>query len=203
MLPRLSILVPALLFALLSPRPASAQVLGEDLGQMWLSFSPEQVTQTRVSNVGDTATFYLMISLDFGDEGQNASDGLVGWEAMVLLPPEITVNSRQVFGSPVGLCSDGSCDNFSLGYLSCQLAEGTPQVMVRYDVTVSSLPGPLEVSLAGADPSSTGDEPGWLQCVGSPPDYHQFEGGAAGVLVFDPFVPTRAGSWSSVKAAFD
>lgn len=204
MTPRLPITVPAALLAVAALfLPAHAQVLGDDLGGMWLSFSSESVSQSRVTNLGDSVTFYLMTSIDFGDEQQNSTDGMVGWEAMVVIPPEITVVSRQVMGSPVGICSDGTCDNYSLGFFSCQLAQDTPRILVQYDVTISALPGPLEISLDGADPSSTGEEPGWLQCVGSPPDYHQFASGANEVLRFDPFVPNRAASWSSVKASFD
>jgi len=197
----------ALAFALGSvsvAAPVIGQTLGDDLGEIWLSLSMESVSQTKEVSLDETFLFYVMTSIDFGSQGQNAADGMLAWEAKVVIPAGITVNSRQVMGGPLGICADGSCDNYSLGFSACRHAENSPMVLVRYEATVTALPGPLEISLAGADPSSTGDVPGWLQCVGNPaPDLHRFASGPGTALQLSPKVASAQRSWSSLKADFD
>lgn len=205
MLRRLATLGLALALGLPSlASPASAQELGPDLGEIWLSFFTGSVSQSKEVTLGETFVFHVMSSIDFGSAGQNATDGMLAWEARVVLPAEITVTSRQVMGGASGLCADGSCDNYSLGYPACRKAETSPFSLVRYEATVTSLPGTLEISLAGANPSSTGDVPGWLQCVGSPaPNLHRFASGANETLQLNPKVASAERSWSSLKADFD
>lgn len=163
----------AVLLVLASPLPALSQDgLGPELGELHLSFDPVQRVTTADQVPFDQFQFHVLASLDWGDvglPGLNGFNGLRGWEASVVVPPELTVVGREILPATSIDIGNGG-DNYVVGTGKLVDASGDPAVLVVYTGLLTS-PGltDLVVSLGGSQPSSFDDPggpgvvPGWLE----------------------------------------
>jgi len=178
------------------------------LGNLYLSFAPDQQDAV-LAGVEPLVPFnwYVVAEIDFGDLGRpedNTTNGLLGWEANLNVPPEITVTSRTM--APPGALDIGTGDdNWIVAWSACVLANQTPYALVTYEAMLASAAVNVEVTLDAASPSSfTPPEPGWIAC-----DYQArvFDATWAtnGVVVNPRIVvkPDGTGDYPTIQAAIN
>jgi hypothetical protein len=207
--------LPALAAALLAATalaaagsPAAADGQGTPLGKLYLSFSPDSPVHAIEIDPMVPFSWYVVAEVDFtdiGDPDRNGTDGVLGWETCIEVPPEITITGREVL-RPGFNGADASCaENWIVVLEGCLWAEDTPQAVVRYQGRLDAEATNVEVSLAPASPSSIeGEVPGWFVCLltGQPTDVHPFASGWETPLVVNERVATGPSTWSAVKRRF-
>jgi hypothetical protein len=183
----------------------SAGEFGIPLGDLHLSFDPNSKIQEIDVTLSQEFSWYVIASVDFGDPTANGRDGIISWEALVDLPPEITVLSRTVAGDPL-ICGDGSCgDDWNLLLSTCLVAEEGPFLLVHYSAELNVEAQDLEIRLLPPTLSEfDGTAPGWAACSfnGGPEDLHPFATGWSSTLIINSSVKSEKSSWSAVKARY-
>jgi uncharacterized repeat protein (TIGR01451 family) len=111
-------------------------------------------------------TFYLIVEIDFGDIGEpgwNSTHGLNGWEAAVVLPPELIVLGHVLH--PASSVNVGTQNNWLVGTGDCITANQTPYTVLEYQAMLIAPANDLVIRLEPPSPSSF-DPPamGWHAC---------------------------------------
>ena len=185
---------------------AGASEYGSPLGELRLSFAPDEDVLRLDVEPFTTFSWYVLTAVDFGNPTANSRDGMIAWESQIEVPPEIDVLGREPAGNPL-TCGGGSCgDEWHVFLSTCFFAEDGPFQLVRYDAQLLSDAKDLEIRLAPPTVSDfDGLAPGWVACsfVGQPIESrHPFATGWDEPLVVNSTVAAGSSSWSALKARF-
>ena len=160
----------ALLALALLPSSAAAQVVGSAFGEIWLSADTEERIDYNEALSGFTPfSFHVMVAMDFADDGrpsENSTNGLSGWEASLVIPPQITVTDRQL--NPVGSTNAGADENWIVTMGNAVFADSVPFCVLTYtaQVNLAQVPEDLIISLGPATPSAgSTSTPNWIEAA--------------------------------------
>lgn len=145
---------------------SAAQTFGPPIGRIYLSVDPLSQVDEGTIDVGVPLTIYVVAEIDFGSS-RNDTDGIAGWEATVVLPPEVFLLATRVRGN--GAVNLDSTARFIVGLDDCLLASSSPIVLAELDIVIVTPVNDLLICLGTPTPSSfetapTGLAPGWVEC---------------------------------------
>lgn len=185
---------------------ARASEYGSPLGDLRLSFAPDEDVLTLDVEPFAEFSWYVIAAINFGDPTANSRDGVIAWEARVETSPEIAILGREPAGNPL-TCEGGSCgDEWHVFLSTCFFAEDGPFQLVRYRAQLLSEAKDLEIRLLPPTVSDfDGLAPGWVECsfVGHPVEAkHPFATGWEETLVVNSSVAASTSSWSALKARY-
>jgi hypothetical protein len=226
---RLAIAVALLVLGVSMSRTAVAVTFNDPIGDIYLSFDntlgPNKGTAGRYKTVDAFApfNFYVMVNINWGDApyndpGRNASDGLKGWEASVVLPAGMIISGARTMGGANWFDAGSGDDNWVVGTAGvCVTGSQSPFTLVTYSgALLLAAANDLRVTIGASTPSSFDDtgciictpQPGILGCDPSGgnlyPTKQRWPGGWITVnCTANCDVAASSESWGSLKAGFD